>query len=151
MGRTRVRAAAGLIAAALAALPLPGLAAYTDEPLEPEQAFRVRAALAKDPRGKPRAIELRFAIPAGYYLYRDKFKVSASGLPVGALRVPRGVAKDDPFVGPARILKRGTTLSLPFTSPPAPGSYDVHVTAQGCAEDRVCYAPFTQTVQVRIR
>ena len=115
------------------------------EPLEPEKAFRLSARPAADRAG----IELHFSIEDGYYLYRDRFKVEASGLPAGALEVPEGVAKDDPFVGRTRILTRSAALRLPLTASLKAGTYRVRVTSQGCAEERVCYAPFTQTVTVR--
>ena len=134
------------MAAALAAHP-----AYTDEPLDPEQAFALGAAVSHDARGKPKAIELRYTIAPGYYLYRERFKFEAPGLGVGPARLPQGLAKNDPFVGPARIFKRAAVITLPLPTPPAPGDYAVAVTSQGCAEDRVCYAPLTQTVTVRIR
>ena len=138
--------------AALAAL-LAGLAAFTAaasshilaEPLEPERAFRLSARPAADRE----SIELHFSIEDGYYLYRDRFKVEAAGLPAGALVVPDGIEKDDPFVGRARILTRSVALRLPLTASVKAGTYRVRVTAQGCAEERVCYAPFTQTVVVR--
>ena len=115
------------------------------EPLEPEKAFRLSARPAPDRE----AIVLHFSIEEGYYLYRDRFKVEAANLPVGTVVLPDGIEKDDPFVGRARILTRSAALRLPLTASVKPGTYRLKVTAQGCAEERVCYAPFTQTVTVR--
>lgn len=121
-----------------------------DEPLEPEKAFPLSARVVKDPRAKAVAIDLRLGVHPGYYLYRDRFKIQAPGLATGPIALPQGVAKEDPFVGRSRVFKSPVTLRLPLQVLPASGRYEVTVTAQGCAEDRVCYAPFAQTVLVSI-
>jgi thioredoxin:protein disulfide reductase len=125
-------------------------AALTDEPLEPEKAFALSATVVRAGRAAPSAIDLRFRIEKGYYLYRDRFKVDAPGLEVAAPRVPKGVEKDDPFVGRSHILKGSATLRVPLRGAPRSGQYELRVTAQGCAEDRICYAPFTQSVRVTL-
>jgi thiol:disulfide interchange protein DsbD len=116
------------------------------EPLEPEKAFPVTATLA------PGGIDLGFTIADGYYLYGDRFRVDVvpPGLPLGRIRIPRGEAKDDPFLGKTEILRHRALLHLPFTAKAPPGTYALRVTAQGCAEDRVCYSPFTQVVRVSV-
>ena len=138
--------------ASLAACAL-GLAhgAISDPPLEPEKAFRLSAKVvpAKAP-GAAQQIDLRFDIEKGHYLSRERFKAEAAGLAAGALIVPDGKEKSDLFVGRSRILRGSATLRLPLTRPAAPGSYVVRITAQGCAEDRFCYAPFTQSRNVAI-
>jgi thioredoxin:protein disulfide reductase len=118
----------------------------TGDPLDPEKAFPVSAFPS------PKGIDLGFTIAEGYYLYGDRFRVDVDppGLPSGPLQVPKGEVKDDPFVGRAVILRRQAFLHLPFASAPAPGTYTLKVTAQGCAEDKVCYAPFTQAVRVTL-
>jgi thiol:disulfide interchange protein DsbD len=125
---------AGVIAAAIPA----------DEPLEPELAFPLVA-------GKVAAgVELRFNVREGYYLYANRFRVEAPGFPEVRLRIPDGIDKDDAFVGRSRILKGDVTLLLTLPASISPGEYEIHVTAQGCAEQRVCYAPFTQSAMVRL-
>lgn len=139
------RAAAFTLALALAARG----AAAEEGPLEPETAFPVRATVVVQRRAAV-GIDLRFAIPNGYYLYRDRFKVEAPGLTRGSLALPEGVVKKDPFVGRSRILRGSVTVRLPLSSPPPAGDYVLRVTAQGCAENRICYAPFTQLVRVAL-
>jgi thiol:disulfide interchange protein DsbD len=121
-----------------------------DEPLEPEKAFPASATVVTNRQAKPLGVDLRFAIADGYYLYKDRFRVEAEGLPVGPLVLPVGDEKEDPFVGRSRIFRKVTTLRLPFKAKPPRGDYDLRVTAQGCAEERVCYAPFTQVVRIAI-
>ena len=83
---------------ALALLPAAALAAPPDgEPLDPEKAFPVTARVAAG------GVDLAFRIVEGYYLYGDRFRVEVDpALPVGAARIPKGVPKDDPFIGPHR-------------------------------------------------
>jgi thiol:disulfide interchange protein DsbD len=138
----RVAALAAVVCGAVFA------AGVDDEPLEPERAFPLEARLVSDGTGAPRVIELRFTIRDGYYLYGDRFRVESPGLPVGRLAVPDGAVKDDPFVGKTRILRGAASLRLPLQSRPAPGDYVLVVTAQGCAENRICYAPFTQSAHL---
>jgi thiol:disulfide interchange protein DsbD len=125
---------AGVLAAAIPA----------DEPLEPELAFPLTASAVAA------GVELRFNVREGYYLYANRFRVEAPGLPEVRLRVPDGIDKDDGFVGKSRILKGEVVLILGLPASISPGEYEIHVTAQGCAEQRVCYAPFTQSAKVRL-
>lgn len=122
-------------------------AADPEEPLEPEKAFPLTVQLA--PGANP-GVHLRFDIAPGHYLYRDRFHVEVPGLPAGAPEVPAGIQKDDPFVGPTVILKGEAVVRVPFVGSVRPGRHKVKVTAQGCAEDRLCYAPFTQSGEVII-
>ena len=115
-----------------------------DEPLEPEAAFPLSA-----PAAEPGHVELRFAIRDGYYLYSNRFRIEVEGLAAGPVRIPEGIEKDDAFVGKSRVLRGDVRLVLPLTQPPSKGEYPIRVTAQGCADQRVCYAPFTQVVRVR--
>jgi thiol:disulfide interchange protein DsbD len=134
-----------------AALALGGVAAQPPgEPLEPELAFPAAGRVVNDARGEPRRVEVRFTILEGYYLYADRFKVDAPGLATGKLVAPPGVVKDDPFVGKSRILRKSAVLGLPLVERPASGEYTLTVVAQGCAENRVCYAPFPQAVRIAI-
>jgi thiol:disulfide interchange protein DsbD len=136
-----------ILAAALAGSGGALSSTLPEEPLDPEKAFPASA------RAVPgTGVEINFRILDGYYLYRDRFRVSVepAGLPLGAIVAPAGERKDDPFIGPTEILKRSARVQVPFTGSAKPGSYLLKVTAQGCAEDRVCYAPFTQLLRVSI-
>ena len=67
---------------------------------------------------------------------------------MGTPTLPAGIDKDDPFIGPSKILKGEGTVRLPLQGHAVAGEHAVRVTAQGCAEGRICYAPFTQVVRV---
>lgn len=132
-------------ASALALLLL--AAAPAGEPLDPEVAFPATVSAVEG-----RGLDVRFRIPAGYYLYRDRFRFSVAGpaLPLGTPVLPPGETLDDPFIGRTEILRESAAVHLPFTGSAAPGTYTLQVTAQGCMEGRVCYTPFTQAVKVRL-
>jgi thiol:disulfide interchange protein DsbD len=134
------------------------LAAPVDEPLDPNLAFRPTASLVFDQStgqgGHERhGIDVEYHIAPGYYLYRDRlrFQVSPATVAIGAPEFPRGLEFDDPFLGKSVIFRETVTIHLPFaTSVVQPGTYVVKIVAQGCAEDRLCYSPFTQAVALTI-
>lgn len=149
------------LAAALAALALAATAQAAPlgrgEPLEPERAFRPTARLVA---GEPSAgrlerhgIDIEYRIEPGYYLYRDRmrFAIEPATLLVGPAEFPPGSEVDDPFLGKQVIYRGQLVVHLPFAVGVArPGRYTVRITAQGCAEDRLCYSPFPQEVVVNI-
>lgn len=136
------------LAAALLGFCLPGAATAveTGEPLDPEKAFPATATAGAE------GIAIDFRIARGYYLYKDRFRVETlpPRLPVSAPTLPVGTPVDDPFLGRTEIVLDTARLTLPFTATVAPGTYRLKVTAQGCAKDRICYAPFTQVLTVRV-
>ena len=120
----------------------------SDEPLDPEKAFRLSVAIAPDAAG----LNLRYAILDGYYMYRNRFKleVVTPGLVLKPPATPQGEAKDDPYFGKTEIYRRYVEVPVAFEGRPRPGRYWVEVTAQGCADSGFCYAPFTQKVVVNV-
>jgi thiol:disulfide interchange protein len=110
-------------------------AASPQDLLEPEQAFRFSArALAAD------AIEVRFEIAEGYYLYRERFKFTAHNARLGAPQLPAGERKKDEFFGDTEVYRKEVRIRVPV----APGAADplkLAVTSQGCADLGVCYVP----------
>jgi thiol:disulfide interchange protein DsbD len=140
---------------ALAAAASAG-AAGDDELLEPEKAFRL-SARALDPT----AVEVRFQIADGYYMYRDKFRfaVSGGGAELGPPQFPPGQIKTDEFFGRVETYRRQVAIRIPVTVPemgrdpslPAPAErLALEVTSQGCADIGVCYPPLTQKTEVRL-
>jgi thiol:disulfide interchange protein DsbD len=117
-----------------------------DDFLPPEQAFIFSASA-----DSPQHLLLSWVIAPGYYLYRDRIKVTgeAAGGSVGAPVFPEGQVKSDEYFGKQVVyhnellvplpIKRGAggELTLPLT-----------VTYQGCAEAGLCYPPVTRTVAV---
>jgi thiol:disulfide interchange protein DsbD len=119
----------------LAFAALPAQAASPQELLEPEQAFRFSArALAHD------AVEVRFDIAEGYYLYRERFKFAARNARLGKAELPAGERKKDEFFGETEVYRRQVRIRLPV-APGAADPLELAVTSQGCADVGVCYVP----------
>ena len=88
-----------------------------------------------------------FHITPGYYLYRDKIAFESHGaVRITPLTLPPGEQKTDPNFGPTRVFRHDFRLPLTLIRP-HPGATQMQLTAryQGCAEDRICYAPVQQT------
>lgn len=143
------------LVASIACVVFPARAATPDEPLEADQAFRPTARLVAGTAASSsrHGIDVEYRIAAGYYLYRDRlrFEVLPATLLIAPAEFPAGKEVDDPFLGKSVIYREKVTIHLPFTSSSVkPGQYRVRITAQGCAEDRLCYAPFVQELPLNI-
>ena len=123
-------------------------AAGEDEFLDPDVAFVLDAVATG-----PDAIEARWDIADGYYLYRDKFRFQAgddSGAVLGDARFPKGKIKDDEYFGEMEVYY-GSAEALVSVAGAVPGdAVDVDITYQGCAEAGLCYPPITRTVSLLI-
>lgn len=120
----------------------------TDElPLPPEQAFVFEAIAAA-----PTELLLRFTMPPGYYLYRDRSGFSLADSAEGSLGVPRWPAPrtvDDPEFGPVPAFF--DLVEVPITLARGSGAaHRISVVAkfQGCEEGGVCYPPMTRMIEV---
>ena len=105
--------------------------------LPPDQAFVLSESTATDG-----SLLLNWVIQPGYYLYRDKMKVSATtpGLTLGVATLPAGEIKQDPEFGEVKIFKHQAQIRMPVTSRPAGTDlFEAEVRYQGCAEDGICY------------
>ncbi len=122
----------------------PGWAASADDLLEPEKAFRL-SARALDPT----AVEVRFQIADGYYMYRDKFgfAVAGGGATLGPPELPKGLIKKDEFFGTVETYRKQVAIRIPVTGNAE--KLALEVTSQGCADVGVCYPPLTQKIEIR--
>jgi thiol:disulfide interchange protein DsbD len=128
----------------LALAMLTAQAASPQELLEPEQAFRFSArALAGD------AIEVRFEIADGYYLYRERFKFAAQNARLGRPELPAGERKQDEFFGDTEVYRKEVRIRLPV-EPGAGDPLKLAVTSQGCADIGVCYVPMDSAATLRL-
>jgi len=127
----------------LPALP-PAHGAGTDELLEPDKAFRF-SARALDSQ----AVEVRYAIADGYYLYRDRFKFAAEPAEVtlGPAQFPKGEIHEDKFFGKKEIYRGQLRIRLPLQAAGA-DRVKLAVTSQGCADIGVCYVPQVQSAEL---
>ena len=123
----------------------PGWAASADDLLEPEKAFRL-SARALDPT----AVEVRFQIADGYYMYRDKFgfAVAGGGAMLGPPEFPKGQIRKDEFFGTTETYRKQVAIRIPVSGNAE--KLALEVTSQGCADVGVCYPPMTQKAEVRL-
>ena len=107
--------------------------------LEAEQAF-VFSAKQLDAR----TLEVSYKITAGYYLYHDKFVVSASPntTQLAAPQIPAGKIKfDENFQKNLETHRDTLRFQVPVQA--AAGPFTLTVTSQGCADAGLCYPPMT--------
>ncbi|MFZ4790444.1 MAG: protein-disulfide reductase DsbD [Candidatus Competibacteraceae bacterium] len=120
-----------------------------DRILDADQAFQVIVNVPD-----PLTLELRWTIAPGYYLYRDKFRLSlidAPGVSMASIEIPPGEPKDDPYFGPQQVFHQAAVITARLNRRPA-GETEVRVKIdhQGCAEIGVCYPPLSQTLAVAL-
>lgn len=129
-------------AACIAAAP--AWAANYGRFLSPDQAFRLSAV------GHPGRVVLAWQIADGYYLYKDRFKVTAAAGAIGSVGFPPGESKDDPNFGRVVVYRRQVSLDVPVTRRSADGTVTLVVTYQGCADAGLCYTPITKRLRVSV-
>ncbi len=120
-----------------------------DPILEAEQAFQLTVS-ALDPS----TIEARWIIAPGYYLYRDKFRLSPSDgqdIKIAGVEIPPGEPKDDPYFGRQQIF-HDEAVVIARLQRESSGAQTARIKAdyQGCAEIGVCYPPLSQTISVAL-
>ena len=129
--------------AAAAASAAPNLLG-AGELLEPEKAFRFSATELDG------AVEVRFAIADGYYLYRDRMRFSAEGsnVQLGKPEYPAAIPHNDEFFGETPIYRKQVAIRVPVQGE---GRYDLKVISQGCADAGVCYVPMESRAALAAR
>ena len=130
------RFAALLIVGAFAA----GLRAAEPDILPVEEAFaRDARVVARD------RVELDWRIGDGYYLYRDKIKVTTDtpSVVVGPVETPSGERKVDEFLGDVETYHGHANAVVPLIVDDGVERVSLAVTIQGCHENepRICYPP----------
>lgn len=95
------------------------------------------------------AIQVRWRIAPGYYLYRHRTAVEAlGGFDAGALHIPPGTKGHDEFFGDVETYRDQLQVTLPGTA--RADTVALRVKYQGCADVGVCYPPQTRTLSVRL-
>jgi thiol:disulfide interchange protein DsbD len=133
---------AGIARSAWATEPVPAL-------LDAEKAFSVTARMVDE-----RTLELRYAIAAGYYLYRDRFHFSINGqsVSVSPRAWPAGKWKQDANFGNVITYRDSVRLLLSISmakleaTRPGRNSLALIASSQGCADAGICYPPLHQTL-----
>ncbi len=114
--------------------------AWAEDPLAPEQAYRL-SARAVDAN----TIEARWQIADGYYMYRDKFKFTLEGGTLGTPKFPPGKIKDDELFGKVEVYRKEVKILLPVE---ATGAVLLKTVSQGCWDGGICYPPINQQEKV---
>src|SRR5215470_8036154 len=119
-------------------------AVHATDLLDPEEAFKLSAAIADDGR----AVVARFHVAEGYYLYRERFAFAASdGVQLGAPQYPRASSKfDETFNKEVPIYRGDVAVRVPIQS--GNGAFVLTARLQGCADQGVCYPPEQRTAQL---
>lgn len=117
--------------------------------LEADQAFQLTVG-ASDPL----TLEARWIVAPGYYLYRDKFRLSlldAAGITITGMEIPPGEPKDDPYFGPQQVFHDEAIVVARLRREPASAqTVQLKAEYQGCAEIGVCYPPLSQIASVTL-
>ena len=114
--------------------------------LPPEKAFQFSARYLPGD-----AIEVRYVIAPGYYMYRDKFafSVAPAAAALGAPEMPPGKMKRDEFFGDVAIFRESVTIRVPLkVSDASLKSVILTAVSQGCADVGVCYVPQEQKAEI---
>lgn len=120
----------------------------SDEILHPDRAFQLEADTSK-----PAQLQFHWDIAEGYYLYRDKFSVTAATdtVTVGALDIPPGTVESDPEFGDVAVFYDAVDITTTLSRAAAePGTFELQVRYQGCKKGSVCYPPQTKTFSMSL-
>jgi len=132
----RKLAAAALIALAGAACGQQTPASQ-DDILRPEQAFPYTLEASAT------ELSVRFDIPDGYYLYRQRFDFDTQtpGVSLGEPRYPAGEIHEDEFFGRVETYRHRLDIPIPYSSDGTAATLDLDLVVQGCADIGLCYPP----------
>ena len=139
------RKALALALAAVAQATVDQAAWAAPEFLDTRHAFRLSAGM------EGRDAVIRFRIAPGYYLYRDKLRITVepTGAAAAPVRLPRGGVREDEFFGRVEVYHDAVALRLPLRPDAARGHLRIRVRSQGCAEAGVCYPPREDILEVQ--
>lgn len=113
--------------------------------LPPDEAFQLKL-IARDAH----TLQASFNITEGYYLYRDKIKMSSKD---GAIKItpnlPQGDMKNDPNFGPTQVLHHSFQADAALEgNTDMASSITINAVYQGCSEQGLCYPPINKTLVV---
>ncbi|WP_395641515.1 protein-disulfide reductase DsbD family protein [Rudaea sp.] len=120
-----------------------GGALDTGEPLPVDKAY-VFEAIATSPG----EVLVRFTMPKGYYLYRDKTSFHADNASLGAPRWPEGKLHDDASFGKTTVYFDQVEVPIAVSGLAAGQPLRLTSTFQGCLEGSVCYPPTMRSLAV---
>ncbi|MFK3739652.1 protein-disulfide reductase DsbD [Massilia sp. TN1-12] len=139
--RIPLRSLPVLFAVLLSLLAIVAPARADDDFLPPEQAFKLSARMLD-----AHTAVVSYAIADGYYMYRERFKFTATGATLGEPAIPAGKVKfDETFQKDVETYHKGVEIRIPVQGS---GPFTLNVTGQGCADKGLCYPPQDASVQL---
>jgi len=108
-----------------------------------EEAFQL--SLIKDKDEKQLSIEINNA--AGYYTYKDKFKITLEPSLDFQLTYPQGTIKEDAFFGKQEVYYGKKIISI-LIKDMLPQDAQIKIDFQGCSEKGLCYPPTTNIINL---
>lgn len=119
-----------------------------DDPLTPQQAFRLSVAATDS-----HTLRLSWDIADGHFLYRKRlaFAAKTDGARLGEAIFPAGQSKHDEYSGDMEIYRGHIDIDIPLIlNNPPPASVALQVSFQGCADRGICYPPQKRIVEVAL-
>lgn len=117
-----------------------------DVPLPDEEAFKVEAVAMGGSE-----VLVRFTMPDGYYLYRDKARFLIENEDEASLTPawPQAVAHHDEHFGAVAVYYGQIEVPLSISQRPDPAApMTLLVRMQGCKENSVCYPLMQRKIQL---
>jgi len=114
-----------------------------EEPLPPDQAFKLSTKLIDAD-----LIHAEWEIADGYYLYRDKFKFISNtpGITLEPASFPAGKKKKDEHFGEVETYRHLVGIDIPLKRSGDASKLDLTLISQGCADMGLCYPAQKQNV-----
>jgi len=130
-------------------LPLAAGASHgsDEELLPPDEAFPFAATVEGD------TLKLEWNTHKGYYLYKDKIKLSTDtpGVRIEPPALPTGEVKDDEFFGRLEVYHQPVRATARIVRDnPDIREFTLTARFQGCADIGVCYPPITKTLKLAL-
>ncbi|BAS68448.1 protein-disulfide reductase DsbD [Bathymodiolus septemdierum thioautotrophic gill symbiont] len=115
------------------------------ELLPADEAFAFKAKVVGD------EILLDWKVADGYYLYKEKIKISSDhSSRLGKAKFPTAKIKDDEFFGKIGIYRHSVAVPVPVLEGDTQFVV-LNVVFQGCADVGVCYPPITKSVTLKVQ
>lgn len=117
-----------------------GLVGKSNGPLPVEEAYQFEAVELA-----PGEYELRWLIEDGYYLYKDKIKLSyPAEVRIIGTEYAETELKDDPLFGEVQVYYQQAMVIVKLGSSSPEQIANIEVEYQGCWEGGICYPPVTK-------
>ncbi len=119
--------------------------AKANKPLAVDEAY-VASVLAEDRN----TLTVAFDIADGYYLYRDKTRITSHDVTVSTPVFPKATMINDEFFGDMATYRDRVEIGVPIEVSNATNNVELNVKFQGCADIGLCYPPTTYQLQVEL-